>query len=146
MHPFEMLGEPIRRRIVDVLASGEHTAGTLEQLIGIEFGVGRSAVQHHLALLRRNGWVDVRPQEAERWYRLEDDIIPVLQDEVRRLRKIWNKRIGSRERRDPPLPRKSPRPEPEPSRRGYRGYGSDPDDPWRRLSLADLHKPIDMAE
>jgi DNA-binding transcriptional ArsR family regulator len=145
MHPFEILSEPIRRRIVEVLASGEHTAGTLEQLIGIEFGVGRSAVQHHLAALRRDGWVDVRAQEAERWYRLEEDIIPMLQDEVRRLRKIWNKRIGSRERRDPPLPPKVPRG--EPSRRGYRGHGSDPDDPWRsHPDTVELHKAIDSTE
>ncbi|MCU1470340.1 MAG: transcriptional regulator [Glaciihabitans sp.] len=142
MHPFEVLAEPIRRRIVEVLASGEHTAGTLEQLVGLEFGVGRSAVQHHLSYLKRNGWVDIRPEMSERWYRLEDDIIPGLQSETRRLRKIWNNRIGSIERRDPPIPRRSTRPQSEPTKKGLRGHGCDPDDPWLH---PDLHNAAGSA-
>jgi DNA-binding transcriptional ArsR family regulator len=136
MHPFEVLAQPIRRRIVEILASGEHTAGTIEQIIAQEFGVTRSATQHHLAYLLRNGWVDVRADATERWYRLEDDAIPGLRKETRRLRRIWDARIGTIERRDPPLPRRFPRRQPQPSRLGYRGLGADPDDPWRR-PLAD---------
>ena len=33
MHLFELLAEPVRRRIVEVLASGEHTAG---ELVGVD--------------------------------------------------------------------------------------------------------------
>jgi DNA-binding transcriptional ArsR family regulator len=112
MHPFEVLAQPIRRRIVEILASGEHTAGTIEQVIAQEYGVTRSATQHHLAYLLRNGWVDVRADITERWYRLEDDVIPRLRKETRRLRRIWDDRIGTIERRDPPLPRRFPRRQP----------------------------------
>ena len=135
MHVYEILAEPIRRRIVEVLASGEHTAGTIEQLIGTEFGVSRSAVQHHLALLKRHGWVDVRPEAAERWYRLEDDIIPSIQREAKRLRKRWDKRTGWREKTDPLSGWKSARTSP-PSNRGRRGHGADPDDPWLHSQIS----------
>jgi DNA-binding transcriptional ArsR family regulator len=130
MHPFEVMADPIRRRIVEILASGEHTAGTIEEVIMIEHGVGRSAVQHHLAVFRRNGWVDIRPDMTERWYRLEDDIIPGLVKQTKWLLKRWNARIGSIERRDPPIPRAKPRAIPPPSKRGKRGHGVDPDSPW----------------
>ena len=79
MHPFELMSQPIRRRIVEVLASGEHTAGTLEQLIHVEFGVTRSTVGHHIAVLMRNGWLDVRSEGTEHHYKLEDDVIEQLE-------------------------------------------------------------------
>jgi DNA-binding transcriptional ArsR family regulator len=138
MHPYEVMAEPIRRRIVEVLACGEHTAGTLEQLIMIEFGVSRSAVQHHLSYFKRNGWVDVRPELAERWYRLEPDVVPRVVKEAHRLRRLWRSRYGSIERRDPPIPRSARKVESLPSRRGHRGHGDDPDDPWRDPSRMTL--------
>jgi DNA-binding transcriptional ArsR family regulator len=130
MHPFEMLAEPIRRRIVEVLASGEHTAGTLETLIRLEYGVSRSAVQHHLAVLRREGWVDVRPELTERFYGLEPDTVEKLEREVGAIRHIWDRRTGWSTRRDPPMSNRRKPAEPLLSRRGRRGLGVDPDDPW----------------
>ncbi len=65
MHPFEILAEPIRRRIVEILASGEHFSGDIEAVIIHEFGVGRSAVQHHLAVFRRN-WRGLDPDDPWR--------------------------------------------------------------------------------
>jgi len=132
MHLYEILAEPIRRRIVEVLASGEHNAGTLEQVACCEFGVGRSAAQHHLRILKLNGWVDVRPELAERWYRLEDDVVPQIEAEAEHFRERWDQRIGWNEKTDP-LQRWKPRVGSPASRRGRRGYGIDPDDPWIRM-------------
>ena len=143
MHPFEVLSEPIRRRIVEILALGEHTAGTIETIICIEFGVTRAAVQHHLAYFKKNGWVDVRPELNERWYRLEDDAILELKDEVQALLDLWHQRYGAIERRDMPMPKyKDPRPS-QPSKKGRRGHGMDPDDPWIRGWTSNLHEPIE---
>lgn len=55
MHPFEALAEPARRRIIDVLASGEHTAGELAAVVGEEFRISRTAVSKHLRILRDAG-------------------------------------------------------------------------------------------
>ncbi len=55
MHPFEAMAEPVRRRIVDILASGEHTSGQLAEVIGVEFRISRTAVSKHLRVLRDAG-------------------------------------------------------------------------------------------
>lgn len=124
MHPFEVLAEPVRRRIVEILASGEHTAGDLEDVLTREFGIGRSAVQYHLRLLARDGWTIVREDWPNRWHRLREDVIPRFENEVRHFRALWDRRIGTIGG-DPlePFAR-------APSRKGRRGRGMDPDDPW----------------
>lgn len=125
MHIYEVMAEPIRRRIVEVLASGEHYVGDLEQLITLEFGVGRAAVQHHLRVLREHEFVQTRDEWPYRSYRLDDDFVHMLSREAKRLKRRWAARIGWSVRTDP-LAKPS-----LPSRRGYRGRGADPDDPWR---------------
>ena len=108
-----------------MLASGEHLSGNIEEIITHEFGVGRSAVQHHLALLRRHNWVIVRHEEAMRGYRLNADALDRLQGEVKDIRTKWKWRIGWIDGADPLTG--------ELSKRGRRGHGMDPDDPWQRL-------------
>jgi DNA-binding transcriptional ArsR family regulator len=95
MNPFQIMSEPIRRRIIEVLASGEHTAGNLCDVIVAEFGVTRPAVFHHLAILRDNGWVDIVADYTTRHYRLEPDVWKRLDAEVRWLKQLWKRRIGS---------------------------------------------------
>jgi DNA-binding transcriptional ArsR family regulator len=126
VHPFEVMSEPIRRRIVEMLASGEHLSGEIEAIIIHEFGVGRSAVQHHLAILRRLDWVIVRDDWNMRGYRLNGEVVTRLASEVRRIRRRWNRRIGWVDGVKPPAPSKL-----GVSRKGRRGRGMDPDDPWR---------------
>jgi DNA-binding transcriptional ArsR family regulator len=151
------MGEPIRRRIVEVLASGEHQVGNLEEVVSLEFGVGRSATQHHLRVLREHEWVIVRAEETERHYRLAPEVIIRLEKEVRRLRKRWNRRTGFKDGLPPRVGRKNSAPVPPQrpgysppggamgnkngstlgSNRGRRGHGIDPDDPWLHLELRD---------
>ncbi len=133
MHTFELLGEPIRSRIVEILASGEHQVGVIEEVVTGEFGVGRSAVQHHLRVLRDHEWVIVRAEETERHYRLDPRVIPRLEKQVRRLRKLWNRRIGWMDGVEPRLSRGRGESGKATggSKRGLRGHGRDPDDPWR---------------
>src|SRR5690606_26775453 len=73
VHPFELLAHPVRRRVVEVLAVGEHSAGTLSEIAATEFGASRTAVAHHLAVLRKHGAVGSSVDGAEprsRAYRL----------------------------------------------------------------------------
>lgn len=128
MHIYEVMAEPIRHRIVEVLASGEHFAGDLESLIVIEFGVGRSAAQHHLKVLRDHGFVVTRDDWPFRSYRLEDDFVLRLMRQAQHLKRRWDRRIGWNAGTDPLSPKLMPKL--MPSSRGQRGRGVDPDNPW----------------
>lgn len=79
------MSEPIRWRLIEVLASGEHTSSNLAEVISAEFGVTRGAMQNHLRILRENGWVDYRQEETSRFYHLEELVWRSLDAEVRRL-------------------------------------------------------------
>lgn len=123
VHPFEIMAEPIRRRIVEILASGEHNAGEIQAVVMFEFGVGRSAVDHHLARLKLWGWVFIREEWPNRYYQLEPSVVSSLESATRRLRRLWNKRIGT-------VGGLVPYPPNIRSRKGRRGHGVDPDSWW----------------
>lgn len=98
---FEVLAHPIRHRIVTVLASGEHTSGNLVDVITHEFRVSRAAVFWHLAVLRDNGYVTVRADWREHWYRLNESLLAQLRGQLDDLVWRWKHRIGHREKTDP---------------------------------------------
>ncbi|TAM71089.1 MAG: ArsR family transcriptional regulator [Microbacteriaceae bacterium] len=107
MHPFELLAEPLRRRLVEVLALGEHTAGELISVGCGEFSVTRAAVSHHLRILRREDAVLVEVDESSRVYRLNPELLESLDATVEDLKTLWEQRYGSRYGRGPrilPLP------------------------------------------
>ena len=86
MNPFAALADPARRRIVDILASGEHTAGQLAEVVGGEFRISRTAVSKHLGILRLAGLVDARIDGPWRWYRLGFRGMDVIEHAVADLR------------------------------------------------------------
>ncbi|MGN8551091.1 UNVERIFIED_CONTAM: metalloregulator ArsR/SmtB family transcription factor [Microbacterium sp. SLM126] len=94
MHPFAALSEPARRRIIEILASGEHTAGELAHVVGAEFRITRTAVSKHLRVLRDAQLVDVRAELQWRWYRLTSDGFESLEYELHELREKWVRRVG----------------------------------------------------
>ena len=137
MNLWQLMSEPIRRRIVEILASGEHTAGELSDAIVNEFRVTPAAVSHHLRILRDNEVVIVRAEWCNRLYRLDDEYIQRVKDEVHRLEQVWERRIGVIARHDPVpwhatpiVPRARPRAV-EGTRKGLRGRGVR-DDPWQQ--------------
>jgi DNA-binding transcriptional ArsR family regulator len=64
----EVAAEPTRRRLLQLLASGERTVTQLAS----QFPVTRSAISQHLAILAEVGLVSVRKQGRERYYRLNE--------------------------------------------------------------------------
>lgn len=64
----EVAAEPTRRRLLQLLASGEHTVTQLAS----HFPVTRSAISQHLAILAEVGLITARKQGRERYYRLVD--------------------------------------------------------------------------
>ena len=110
MNAFQLLSEPIRRRIVEVLASGEHSSTNLAEVIIAEFGVTRGAMQNHLRILRENGWVDFRQEDSTRFYHLEERMWRSLNTEVKHLKRLWKRRIGWQAANDDAPWLRSPRP------------------------------------
>jgi DNA-binding transcriptional ArsR family regulator len=104
MHPFEIAAEPVRRRIIEVLAVGEHPVGILNDVIAVEFSVSRSAVSHHLRILRDEGVIHVQQDGAlpqSRLYRLNGAYLARLDDAVGELFTLWDHRYGTGVRRAP---------------------------------------------
>jgi DNA-binding transcriptional ArsR family regulator len=68
VHAFDVLGDPVRRRILELLAAGEVSSGDLTSTVRAEFGISQPAVSQHLRVLREHGFASVRPDGARRLY------------------------------------------------------------------------------
>lgn len=71
MHALDVLGDPVRRRILELLADGELTAGAVSAQVGGEFGITQPAVSQHLKVLRENGFATVRAEGTRRLYAVD---------------------------------------------------------------------------
>ena len=71
MHALDVLGDPVRRRILELLADGEASAGAIAAVIGDEFGISQPAVSQQLRVLREQGFAVVRPQGQRRLYAVD---------------------------------------------------------------------------
>jgi DNA-binding transcriptional ArsR family regulator len=86
MHALDVLGDPVRRRILELLAGGERAAGELGAVVRAEFGISQPAVSQHLRVLRETGFVRVRPAGTSRLYAADPGRLREADDWVRRLR------------------------------------------------------------
>src|ERR1700761_3519983 len=68
MHALDVLGDPVRRRILELLAEGELTSGAVCAVVQAEFGISQPAVSQHLRVLRDSGLATVRPSGTRRLY------------------------------------------------------------------------------
>ncbi|MBF6213275.1 winged helix-turn-helix transcriptional regulator [Nocardia puris] len=67
---FEALGDPVRRRILEVVATGEQPAGALVDSVRAHTPISQPAVSQHLKVLRDAGLVTVRAEGTRRLYAL----------------------------------------------------------------------------
>jgi DNA-binding transcriptional ArsR family regulator len=72
VHAFDVLGDPVRRRVLELLADGEQPSGAVTDVIRAEFGISQPAVSQHLKVLRDNGFATVRREGARRLYTVDD--------------------------------------------------------------------------
>jgi DNA-binding transcriptional ArsR family regulator/catechol 2,3-dioxygenase-like lactoylglutathione lyase family enzyme len=93
MHPLTVLADPVRRRIVEVLADGERTAGELVRVVGGQFGISQSAVSQQLRVLRDQGFASARPEGARRVYALEATAIDAVDGWLEGIRGFWLERL-----------------------------------------------------
>jgi DNA-binding transcriptional ArsR family regulator len=118
VHAFDVLGDPVRRRILELLAGGEQSSGEVTSVIQREFGISQPAVSQHLRVLRDNGFARVRAEGTRRLYAVEFAPLQEVDVWLDRFRGFWNQRLdalatelarGKRERR-----RQSEQPDKEP--------------------------------
>lgn len=70
MHALDVLGDPIRRRILELLAEKENSSGDIVVVLRQEFGITQWAVSQHLRVLRDHGFASVRNDAHYRRSRL----------------------------------------------------------------------------
>lgn len=71
MHALDVLGDPVRRRILELLADGELSAGEVGSVVQAEFSISQPAVSQHLRVLREQGFATVRPEGTRRLYAVD---------------------------------------------------------------------------
>lgn len=91
---FEVLAEPRRRRIVELLAEGERPVGDLVD----ELGLSQPGVSRHLRVLREAGLVDVRADAQRRLYGLRSERLREIDEWISRFRALWTASLDELER------------------------------------------------
>jgi DNA-binding transcriptional ArsR family regulator len=89
MHAFDVLGDPVRRRILELLADGECSAGDIGAAVQQEFGISQPAVSQHLRVLRDSGFTTARPEGTRRLYAVDPTPLREVADWVERNRRHW---------------------------------------------------------
>jgi len=89
MQAFDVLGDPIRRRILELLADGERSAGEITSIVMDEFGISQPGVSQHLRVLRESGFTSVRPLGARRLYAVEPVHLKEVDVWLDRFRELW---------------------------------------------------------
>ena len=95
MHAFDVLGDPVRRRIIELLGDGEQTSGTIVEHIQAEFGITQAGVSQHLRVLREAGFAGVRPEGTRRYYSLAAEPLREIDAWLERFRSFWEPKLDA---------------------------------------------------
>ena len=91
---FDVLAEPQRRRILDLLRAGERPGGELVDRLEIS----QPGVSKHLRVLRDAGLVSVRPEGQRRWYGVRPEALAEVDRWLAPYRRLWGRRLDALER------------------------------------------------
>jgi DNA-binding transcriptional ArsR family regulator len=95
MHAFDVLGDPVRRRILELLAEGEHASGEVVAVIAGEFGISQPAVSQHLKVLRDNGFATVREEGPRRIYTFDPAPLRDVDEWLAHFRGFWEHKLDA---------------------------------------------------
>jgi DNA-binding transcriptional ArsR family regulator len=95
VHAFDVLGEPVRRRILELLAGGEMSAGDIAATIQDEFSISQPAVSQHLKVLRDNGFATVRPDGQRRLYAVDGRALQDVAQWLNGFRRFWTPHLDA---------------------------------------------------
>lgn len=85
----------MRRRILELLAEGEQSAGTIGAQIQGEFAISQPAVSQHLKVLRENGFTSVRPDGQRRLYAVNGAALRDVDEWLDGFRRFWAPRLDA---------------------------------------------------
>ena len=95
LHAVDVLGDPVRRRILELLADGELPSGAIGDVVQAEFGISQPAVSQHLRVLRDSGFATVRPVGARRLYAVEAAPLQEVDAWLAPFRGFWAQRLDA---------------------------------------------------
>jgi DNA-binding transcriptional ArsR family regulator len=95
VHAFDVLGDPVRRRILELLAAGEMSAGAIGATIQDEFAITQPAVSQHLKVLRDNGFASVRPDGQRRLYAVNGSGLRDVDEWLDAFRRFWTPHLDA---------------------------------------------------
>ncbi len=102
MHAFDVLSDPVRRRILELLAGGERPAGEVTAVVQNEFRISQPGASQHLRVLRENGFATVRAEGARRVSALAPPPLREVDVWLDRFRRLWDQgpdAVGTRGKR-----------------------------------------------
>jgi DNA-binding transcriptional ArsR family regulator len=91
---FDVLAEPVRRHILDLLRERARAVGELVELVGLS----QPGVSKHLRVLREAGLVTVSRDAQRRWYQLRAEPLAEVDAWLEPYRQLWASRIDGLER------------------------------------------------
>lgn len=95
MHALDVLGDPVRRRVLELLAEGELSAGEIGEVIQREFGISQPAVSQHLRVLRESGFATVRAEGARRLYAVDPAPLEAADAWFDPFRRFWQPHLDA---------------------------------------------------
>lgn len=95
MHALDVLGDPVRRRLLELLAEGETPAGELGRVVQQEFGITQPAVSQHLRVLRESGFATVRAEGTRRLYAIDPAPLAEADAWFAAFRRFWQPRLDA---------------------------------------------------
>lgn len=97
MHAFDVLGDPVRRRILELLLGQKLSSGEIVSVIQKEVSISQSAVSQHLKVLRENGFAQVSIDGAKRIYALETQGLEDVDAWLSGFRHFWAPKFAALE-------------------------------------------------
>ncbi len=101
---FEVLAEPTRRRILDLLLEEPRSVGELVEQLGLT----QPGTSKHLRVLREAGLVQVRKDAQRRWYELRPEPLLELDEWLAPYRRRWTRSLDALERHLDTMPDDDP--------------------------------------
>jgi DNA-binding transcriptional ArsR family regulator len=93
MRSLNVLADPTRQRIVEMLVTGSMSSGDIAR----RFDVSAPAISQHLRALRDAKLVRVRAQAQKRFYELDPEGVDELASWIARIRGFWSEKLDALE-------------------------------------------------
>lgn len=88
---FTAIASPVRRRILDLLADGDHPVNTLAE----SFAMSRPAISQHLRILLAAGLVSLNRRGREHLYRLQPENLAPVREWITRYERFWDAHLDA---------------------------------------------------